>query len=92
MQPSDKIPSSRFPADVGTVLALPGAMIFFVVVSYLPRLWRTTLFSSIGVALMVLAIHLARSSRMRLLILAALYLLIAIAMFYIAYIEATLFA
>jgi hypothetical protein len=92
MQPPQKIPYSRFPADLGTVLALPGAMIFFVVVSYLPRLCRTTLFSLIGAALMVLSIHLARSGRLRLLILAALYLLMAIAMFYIAYVEATLFA
>ena len=91
MQAPEKISYSRFPADLGTVLALPGAMIFFVVISYLPRFWRTTLFSLIGVALMVISIHLARSGRVWFLILAALYLLIAIDMFYIAYLQATLF-
>jgi hypothetical protein len=92
MQPPEKLSYSRFPADLGTVLALPGAMIFFVIVSYLPRFWRMTLFSLIGVALMLVSIHLARSGRTRFLILAALYLLIAIVMFYIAYVEATVFA
>ena len=92
MQRSDKIPCSRFPADLGTVLAMPGAMIFFVVISYLPWVVRATLCSLIGIALTVVSFHLARAGGIRFLILAALYLLLAIGMFYMAYIEAALFA
>ena len=93
MQPSNKIPLSRFPADVLSVLLLPGTAIFYVLASYLPRFWRGAAFASLGVLFILAAFHLAcRSRRVERWIMAAVYVFLAFAMFYIAYIEATLFA
>jgi len=93
MQPTDKIPLSRFPADLTSVLVLPAAAIFFVVASSLPRFWRTTLFAFLGVGLTLVAIRLARSGRRPVSwVWAAIYLLMGIGVFYITYVEATLFA
>jgi hypothetical protein len=91
MQSPDKTPLSRFPADLTSILALPATLIFFVGASFLPRFWRTTLFALVGFALIVLAIRLARIGRLLFWVWAAIYLLMGIGMFYIAYLEATLF-
>ena len=93
MQPSNRIPLSRFPADVLSVLLLPGTAIFYVLASYLPRFWRGAVFASLGVLFIVAAFYLARTSRrVERWILAAVYLLMAFAMFYVAYVDATVFA
>jgi hypothetical protein len=93
MQPSNRIPWSRFPADLLSVLLLPGTAIFYAVASYLPRFWRGTVFAALDVLFMVAAFHLVRSSRrVELWAMAAVYLLMAIGIFYIAYVEAVLFA
>jgi hypothetical protein len=91
MQPADKIPLSRFPADLTSILALPGTTIFFVIAYRLPLFWRTTFFVLVGIALIALGIGLLRSGRVLLWVWAAIYLLMGIGMFYIAFVEATLF-
>jgi hypothetical protein len=93
MQSPDRIPLSRFPADLTSILVLPATVIFFVVASCLPLFWRTTLFAFLGVGLIVVAIRLVRSGRRVVFwVWAAIYLLMGIGVLYVAYIEATLFA
>jgi hypothetical protein len=88
----NRIPLSRFPADLLSVLLLPGAVIFYVAASMLPRYCRATVFALLGVAFIVVAIRLARSARSFVnWFFAALYLLIGIGTLYIAYMESTLF-
>ena len=93
MRPSKKIRFSRFPADLLSVLLLPGALVFYVVASYLPRYLRGTVFAVLGILFIVVAFHLARSShRFERWLIAGVYVLMGIAMFYIAYVEAILSA
>jgi len=53
MQSSNRIPLSRFPADLFSVLLLPGPAIFYVLASYLPRFWRATVWSALGILFIV---------------------------------------
>jgi hypothetical protein len=92
MQPPQRIPFSRFPVDVLSILLLPATLILYVIASSQPRLWRTTLFGLAGVAFVACGIRLARTGRVLNLVWASIYLLMGFAVFYIAYIEATLFA
>jgi hypothetical protein len=92
MPPSNRIPLSRFPADLLSVLLLPGSVIFYAAASMLPRFWRATVFALLGVAFIVVAIQLARGARSFVnWFVAALYLLIGIGTFYLAYMESALF-
>ena len=86
------IPLSCFPADVLSVLLLPATVVFFVVASSLPRFWRALAFALIGLAFIRFAIRFARSGRVLDLVWAALYLLFGLGTFYVAYVEAILFA
>ena len=92
MQSSNRIPLSRFPADLFSLLLLPGGIIFYVVASYLPRFRRATLFAVLGLLFIVTAFYLARGSRgvVRWLT-AAVYAVMGIGCFYIAYLEGVLF-
>ena len=92
MQPPTKIPLSQFPPDLVSLMVLPAVLICHVAASYLPGAWRAVLFSLVGVALVVLSVRLALSGRFLNWVVAGIYLLIGIGMFYIAYMDATLFA
>jgi hypothetical protein len=93
MQPSGRISLSRFPADLLGVLLLPATAIFYVVASSLPSLLRAGVFAIVGVAFVVFATRLAHGSRrVERWLMAVIYLLMAVGMFYIAYVEAVLFA
>jgi chromate transport protein ChrA len=93
MEPRNRIPLSHFPPDLLGVLLLPATVIFYAVASYLPRFWRGGVFIALGVLFVVAAYRLARSTRrVERWILAAFYVVIAILTFYLAYVEAVLFA
>ncbi len=92
VQPSAKIPLSRFPADLATVLALPAAGICLLVASSLPHLWRMALFALLGVVFITLGIRLTRFGHLLPCLYGVLYIVMGISALYIAFLEATFFA
>jgi uncharacterized membrane protein len=82
----DNAQAPRFPSDLATVLAIPGAVIFTAVTFAPPRWARVVLFGLLGLISLAVALRLLNQSRYVSYVYAVIYIVLGVVAFYVAYV------